>query len=96
IDVNALTINNVAKKFHFQEPEFALREFGVQSLILTKSQGPSKVLWIRGSHNLRDSNLQKGSGFSLSDKVMVFLYAKVEENYLVMTLTNADARDRHK
>nr|GEX67130.1 putative reverse transcriptase domain-containing protein [Tanacetum cinerariifolium] len=39
IDVNALTINNVAKKLHFQEPKFALREFGVQSLILTKSQG---------------------------------------------------------
>ncbi|GJZ58163.1 hypothetical protein Tco_0613657 [Tanacetum coccineum] len=46
------------------------------------TSGPSKVFWIRGSHNLRDSNSRKGSGFSLSAKGMVFLYAKVEEKLL--------------
>ncbi|GJZ36909.1 hypothetical protein Tco_0583100 [Tanacetum coccineum] len=45
-------------------------------------KGPSIVLSIRESHNLRDSNSQEGSGFSLSAKGMVFLYAKVEEKLL--------------
>nr|GFC79351.1 hypothetical protein [Tanacetum cinerariifolium] len=49
---------------------------------LVSTVGPSKVLWIRGSHNLRDFNSRKGSGFSLSAKGMVFLYAKVEEKLL--------------
>nr|GEZ63083.1 hypothetical protein [Tanacetum cinerariifolium] len=49
---------------------------------LVSTIGPSKLLWIRGSHNLRDSNSRKGNGFSLSAKVMVFLYAKVEEKLL--------------
>ncbi|GJU81669.1 hypothetical protein Tco_1284034 [Tanacetum coccineum] len=46
------------------------------------TSGPSKVLSVRESHNLRDSNSLKGSGFSLSAKGMVFLYAKVEEKLL--------------
>ncbi|GJX02858.1 hypothetical protein Tco_0188774 [Tanacetum coccineum] len=53
----------------------------IPSFALTS--GPSIVLSIRESHNLRDSNSQEGSGFSLSAKGMVFLYAKVEEKKLL-------------
>ncbi|GJV86723.1 hypothetical protein Tco_1530661 [Tanacetum coccineum] len=52
----------------------------ISSFALTS--GPSIVLSIRESHNLCDSNSQEGSGFSLSAKGMVFLYAKVEEKLL--------------
>nr|GEY56730.1 hypothetical protein [Tanacetum cinerariifolium] len=58
--------------------------FYVHAIIssLASTLGPSKVLWIRGSHNLRDFNSRNGSGFSLFAKGMVFLYAKVEEKLL--------------
>ncbi|GKE40909.1 hypothetical protein Tco_1464314 [Tanacetum coccineum] len=54
----------------------------IPSFALTS--GPSIVLSIRESHNLRDSNSQegkhiKGNLLVLLVKGMVFLYAKVEE-----------------
>ncbi|GJT67147.1 hypothetical protein Tco_1018627 [Tanacetum coccineum] len=52
----------------------------IASIALTS--GPSEVSSVRESHNLRDSNLQKGSGFGLLAKGVGFLYAKAEENPL--------------
>ncbi|GJV40545.1 hypothetical protein Tco_1418985 [Tanacetum coccineum] len=52
----------------------------IASIALTS--GPSEVLSVRESHNLRDSNSQKGVGFGLLAKGVGFLYAKVEENPL--------------
>ncbi|GJX61040.1 hypothetical protein Tco_0293940 [Tanacetum coccineum] len=101
----ALTIRGLARSFLLRAsavtlafPGMCCRVLGGSSQELPLVGGcPLIVLSIRESHNLRDSNSQEGSGFSLSAKGMVFLYAKVEEkNYLVMILTNADARDRHK
>ncbi|GJS08663.1 hypothetical protein Tco_0365459 [Tanacetum coccineum] len=64
----------------------------VTSLALTS--GPSEVLSVRESHNLRDSNsLKKGVGFNLLAKGMVSPYDTVEEIYLVMTPTNTN--DKH-
>nr|GEU61597.1 hypothetical protein [Tanacetum cinerariifolium] len=66
------------------EVRLLLTRFHVLEIIqsFASTSGPSKVLWIRGSHNLHDSNSRKGSGFSLSAKGMVFLYAKVKEKLL--------------
>ncbi|GKB45406.1 hypothetical protein Tco_0896159 [Tanacetum coccineum] len=52
----------------------------IASIALTL--GPSEVSSVRESHNLRDSNSQKGVGFGLLAKGVGFLYAKAEENPL--------------
>ncbi|GJR58009.1 hypothetical protein Tco_1500171 [Tanacetum coccineum] len=44
--------------------------------------GPSEVLLVRESHNLRDSNSRKGVGFGLLAKGVGFIYAKAKENPL--------------
>nr|GEX12346.1 hypothetical protein [Tanacetum cinerariifolium] len=46
IYVNVLSINNMAEKLHFREPEFTLGEFGVQFLILKQFQDMPKVFLV--------------------------------------------------
>ncbi|GJY41953.1 hypothetical protein Tco_0429223 [Tanacetum coccineum] len=65
----------------------------IMSFALTS--GPSEVLSIRESHNLRDSNSLKGVGFGLSAKGIVSPYDKFENIYLVTALTNENTHDRH-
>ncbi|GKC85574.1 hypothetical protein Tco_1141291 [Tanacetum coccineum] len=52
----------------------------ISSFALTS--GPSEVLSVRESHNLRDSNSLRGVRFGLLAKGIGFLYAKVKENPL--------------
>ncbi|GKC27169.1 hypothetical protein Tco_1034463 [Tanacetum coccineum] len=67
------------KELNSAEVRLLSTRFHVLAIIssFASTSGPSKVLSIRESHNLHDSNSQKGVGFGLLAKGVVSLYAKV-------------------
>nr|GEU87226.1 hypothetical protein [Tanacetum cinerariifolium] len=74
--VSAVDGTMTLKELNSAEVRLLSTRFYVLAIITSfaLTSGPSEVLSVRESHNLRDSNSL--IGFSLSAKGMVFLYAK--------------------